>query len=179
VRMVETVDSARDWVRAEKSAMGKGGMDSKLSAARMVTDAGSAMVVANGRMTDVLTNLLAGQEVGTLFVPGAKKRSARSRWIGSARPTGTIIVDDGATKALVEKNKSLLPAGIVKVTGEFNRGDVVAIADGSGKTIAKGLSNYTAAEIESIRGKKTSEVRQILKESAYDEVVHRDNLVLE
>jgi glutamate 5-kinase len=179
VRMVETVDSARDWVRTEKSAMGKGGMDSKLNAARMVTDAGSAMVVANGRITDVLTNLLAGNEVGTLFVPGAKKRSARSRWIGSARPMGSIFIDEGAIRALVEKNKSLLPAGITKVIGEFNRGDVVAIGGADGKTIAKGLSNYTATEIESIRGKKTSEVRAILEESAYDEVVHRDNLVLE
>jgi len=179
VRMVETVDHARDWVRTDKSSLGKGGMDSKLNAARMVTDAGSAMVVANGRMIDVLTRLLAGEEVGTLFVPGAKKRSSRSRWIGSARPTGSIIVDDGAIKALIEKNKSLLPAGIVKVVGEFNRGDVVAIADANGVTIAKGLTNYTAAEIESIRGKKTSEVRAILEESAYDEVVHRDNLVIE
>ncbi len=179
VRLVESIGTARDWVRAEKSSLGKGGMDSKLNAARMVTDAGSAMVVANGRMTDVLTRLLHGDQVGTLFVPGAKKRSARSRWIGSARPTGTIVVDDGAIKALVEKNKSLLPAGISKVTGTFARGDIVAITGTNGVTIAKGLSNYSAAEIESIRGKKTSEVRAMLEESAYDEVVHRDNLVLE
>jgi glutamate 5-kinase len=179
VRWVESIGSARDWVRAEKSSGGKGGMDSKLNAARMVTDAGSAMVVANGRMSDVLTRLLHGDEVGTLFVPGAKKRSSRSRWIGSARPTGTITVDDGAIKALVERNKSLLPAGIVKVSGEFSRGDVIAIAGGNGNMIAKGLSNYSASEIESIRGKKTSEVRAMLEQSAYDEVVHRDNLVLE
>jgi glutamate 5-kinase len=179
VRMVETVDHARDWVRTDKSSLGKGGMNSKLNAARMVTDAGSAMVVADGRMVDVLTSLLAGEDVGTLFVPGGKKRSSRSRWIGSARPAGTIIVDDGAIKALVEKNKSLLPAGILKVVGEFNRGDVVAIAGANAVNIAKGLSNYTATEIENIRGKKTSEVRAILKESAYEEVVHRDNLVLE
>jgi len=178
-RLVESVDDARDWVRKEKSALGKGGMDSKLSAARMVTDAGSAMVVANGRMENVLTNLLAGHEVGTLFVPGSKKRSARSRWIGSARPVGTIIVDDGAVKALAEKNKSLLPAGIKDVTGDFSRGDVVAINGPDGRLIARGLTNYTAAEIESIRGKRTSEVRSMLQESAYDEVVHRDNLVLE
>jgi glutamate 5-kinase len=179
VRMVESIDTAREWVRSEKSALGKGGMDSKLNAARMVTDAGSAMVVANGRMADVLTNLLAGHNVGTLFVPGAKKRSARSRWIGSARPVGTIVVDEGAVKALVEKKKSLLPAGIKNVTGNFSRGDVVAIQSIDGRLIARGLSNYSATEIESIRGKKTSEVRSILEESAYDEVVHRDNLVLE
>ena len=178
-RLVESVDEARDWVRKEKSALGKGGMDSKLNAARMVTDAGSAMVVADGRMENVLTNLLAGSEVGTLFVPGAKKRSARSRWIGSARPVGTIVVDDGAVKALVEKNRSLLPAGIKSVTGGFSRGDVVAINSADGRLIARGLSNYSVSEIEVIRGKKTIEVRAILQESAYDEVVHRDNLVLE
>ena len=179
VRMVESIDTARDWVRTDKSSLGKGGMDSKLTAAQMVTDAGSAMVVANGRMQDVLINLLTGHEVGTLFVPSSKKRSARSRWIGSARPVGTITVDDGAIKALVEKNKSLLPAGIIKVQGDFAPGDVVAIADENGRVVARGLSNYTAAEVESIRGKKTVEVRSILAESAYDEVVHRDNLVIE
>jgi glutamate 5-kinase len=145
----------------------------------MVTDAGSAMVVANGRMADVLTNLLAGHEVGTLFVPSSKKRSARSRWIGSARPIGTIVVDDGAVKALVENNKSLLPAGIAKIDGAFAPGDVVAITGSNGRIIARGLSNYTAAEVETIRGKKTAEVRSILGDSAYDEVVHRDNLVIE
>jgi len=179
VRLVESVDHARDWVRAEKSLLGKGGMDSKLTAAQMVTDAGSAMVVANGRMADVLTNLLAGHEVGTLFVPSSKKRSARSRWIGSARPIGTIVVDDGAVKALVENNKSLLPAGIAKIDGAFAPGDVVAITGSNGRIIARGLSNYTAAEVETIRGKKTAEVRSILGDSAYDEVVHRDNLVIE
>lgn len=179
VRLVESIDTARELVRSEKSALGKGGMDSKLNAAQMVTDAGSAMVVANGRMPDVMVNLLAGEEVGTLFVPGAKRRSARSRWIGSARPVGTIVIDDGAVKALVEKNRSLLPAGIQKVQGDFERGDVVAITGASGQLIARGLSNYTATEIEKIRGMKTSQVRAMLAEAAYDEVVHRDNLVLE
>ena len=179
VSVVENIDTARDWVRTDKSALGKGGMDSKLNAAQMVTDAGSAMVVANGRMDAVLSQLLAGQEVGTLFLPSSKKRSARSRWIGSARLTGTIVVDDGAVRALVEKNKSLLPAGISKVIGEFFPGDIVAIAAADGKIIARGLSNYTSVEVENIRGKKTAEVRSILAEAAYDEVIHRDNLVIE
>jgi glutamate 5-kinase len=179
VRLVESVDAARQWVRSEKSGLGKGGMDSKLNAARMVTEAGSAMVVANGRAADVLINILGGQEVGTLFLPGGRRRSARSRWIGSARPTGSIVVDSGAIQALVEKNKSLLPAGILKVTGEFSRGDVVAITGQDGVTIARGLTNYSGAEIEIIRGKRTAEVRALLEESAYDEVVHRDNLVVE
>jgi glutamate 5-kinase len=179
VRLVEDVDTAREWVRSEKSALGKGGMDSKLTAAHAVTEAGSAMVVANGRIPQVLENLLAGHDVGTLFVPSSKKRSARSRWIGSARPNGTITVDDGAIEALVERNRSLLPAGICKVEGEFAAGDVVAITCKDGQIVARGLSNYAAGEVQSIRGKKTAEVRSLLGDAAYDEVVHRDNLVLE
>src|SRR4051812_31779281 len=119
VRLVESVDAARELVRVEKSALGKGGMDSKVNAARMVTDAGSAMVVADGRMENVLVRLLAGDEVGTLFVPANRKMSSRSRWIGAARPAGTIVVDAGAVAALVQKNRSLLPAGIIKVDGAF------------------------------------------------------------
>ena len=109
VRLVPDIEQARQLVRKEKSALGKGGMDSKLEAARMVTGAGDAMIVADGRMPEVLPRLLDGEVLGTLFVPSPKKRPSRSRWIGSVRPIGAIIVDDGAVKALVEKNRSLLP----------------------------------------------------------------------
>jgi glutamate 5-kinase len=177
VRLVESIELAKTLVRTEKSALGKGGMNSKVEAARMVTDAGECLVVANGREDDVLLRILACNEVGTLFVPSSKKLSSRSRWIGSVRPVGTIVVDDGAAKALLDHNKSLLPAGIVKVQGEFNRGDVVAIATTTDVTIARGLTNYSASEVESIRGKKTKDVRALLAEGAYDEVIHRDNLV--
>ena len=179
VRLVESIDQARQLVRTEKSALGKGGMNSKLSAAKMVTDAGEAMVVADGRMDDVLPRLLGGEELGTLFVPAGRKRPSRSRWIGSVQPAGRIVVDDGARRALVENHKSLLPAGIVSVTGSFDRGDVVAIVSGEGTIIARGLSNYAASDVDRIRGKKTQEVRSLLAESAYDEVIHKDNLVLD
>ena len=154
-------------------------MDSKLNAARMVTEAGSVMVLADGRMENVLPRLMrVHEEIGTLFIAGGKKMSGRSRWIGAARATGTIVVDDGAVKALVEKQRSLLPAGIVKVEGVFVSGDIVAIADVNGRVIARGLSNYSAAQVEQIKGKKTAEVKAMLAEAAYDEVVHRDNLVV-
>jgi glutamate 5-kinase len=183
VRMIESVDSARAMVRAEKSALGKGGMDSKFAAARMVTDAGEMLVVADGRIANVLPRIVAGAEIGTLFLPpparSGAKRPSRSRWIGAVRPVGTIVVDDGAAKALVEKNRSLLPAGIVKVEGEFERGDVVAIVTAAGQRIARGLSNYPREQIERIRGKKTAEVRAMLSDATYDEVVHRDNLLVE
>jgi glutamate 5-kinase len=178
VRLVERLADARELVRAEKSALGKGGFNSKLEAARMVTESGEAMVVGDGRMEDMLPRLLDGEPLGTLFVPGSRKLSSRSRWIGAARPAGSIIVDDGAARAVGERNKSLLPAGILRVEGEFVRGDVVAIQTPDGKLIARGLTNYAAADVERIRGKKTQDVRAALGDGAYDEVVHRDNLVL-
>lgn len=178
VRLVEHVESARDLVRAQKSALGKGGMSSKLEAARQVTDFGEVMIVASARMPNVLLRLLDGDEIGTLFAPAGRKAPSRTRWIGSARPAGTIIVDDGASTALIHKNKSLLPAGITRVEGEFVRGDIVTIQNAAGEAIARGLSNYASTDIDRIKGKKTQEVRAELAVAAYDEVVHRDNLVL-
>jgi glutamate 5-kinase len=179
VRLLENVEAAQQLVRAEKSALGKGGMNSKLNAAKMMLDCGEAMAVADGRMQDVLPRLLAGEEIGTVFAPCAMhRRRGKDRWIGAARTIGTIIIDDGAVKALVEKNRSLLPAGIVSVEGDFLRGDVIAIAGTDGTIIARGLTNYSADDVKQIRGKKTAEVRALLEERAYDEVVHRDNLVV-
>ncbi len=179
VRLVESIEQARALVRDEKSAMGTGGMDSKLQAADMVTECGEAMIVADGRSPGILPRILAGELVGTLFVPSAKKRSSRSRWIGAARPVGAVVIDSGAVTAISQRNKSLLPAGIVAVEGDFARGDVVAIKAQDGRMIARGLSNYGSSQIEQIRGKQTSEVRLLLGDEAYDEVVHRNNLVVE
>jgi glutamate 5-kinase len=178
VRLVENLERARELVRAEKSALGRGGMNSKLEAARMVNESGESMIIADGRMENVLPRILDGDEVGTLFVPAGRKRTGRSRWIGSARAAGKILVDEGAAAAVAEKNRSLLPAGVVKVDGAFERGDVVEILSPAGVCVARGLSNYDSADVEKIRGKKTAEVRALLAEGAYDEVVHRDNLVV-
>jgi glutamate 5-kinase len=179
VRLVNNLDEARKHLRPEKSPLGKGGMDSKFTAARMMTDAGEAMIVADGRMPDVLSRILDGDEIGTLFAPAGRKRSSRDRWISSLRTTGTVTIDDGARKALQQNNRSLLPAGIVQVAGEFARGDAVAIVAGDGALIARGLSNYSHIDLLLIKGKKTAEVRQALPDRAYDEAVHKDNLVLE
>ena len=179
VRLVESVDAMRALVREEKSALGKGGMNSKLEAARLVTESGEAMIVAHGRTENLLPRLLDGEEIGSLFLPGGKRRPSRVRWIGSARPAGSVVVDDGAAVAVGEKNKSLLPAGVVKVEGDFGRGDVVAIVNKAGQAIARGLSNYSSIDLQRIMGKKSAEVKTLLKEAAYEEVVHRDNLLLE
>ena len=178
VRVVPNIAEARKLVRKEKSALGKGGMDSKLSAAHMLTSGGNALVVANGRDANVLPRLLDGEVLGTIFLPADHRLSSRTRWISSVRSKGTIRIDAGAAVALVKKGKSLLPAGITEVDGEFERGDCVGIFSADGVEIARGLSNYDAAAVQQIRGHKTSEVRALLKEAAYDEVVHRDNMVL-
>src|SRR5215213_3667792 len=154
VRLVESVGRARELVRAEKSALGRGGMNSKVEAARMVTESGEALVIADGRMENVIPRILGGEELGTLFVPAGRKRTGRSRWIGSARPDGRIFVDEGASRALTEKNRSLLPAGIVRVEGAFEHGDVVEIVSPGGACVARGLSNYSATDVERVRGKK-------------------------
>lgn len=178
VRLVRSIEQAKQLVRVEKSALGKGGMDSKLTAARMVTESGEVMVVADGRMDRVLIRLLAGEEVGTLFVPAARRLSSRSRWIGAVRPAGAVVVDEGAVRALTEKHRSLLPAGVKSVEGEFERGDIIAVKGMDGKVIAKGLSNYGSKDIARIQGQKTSAVRAVLGDAAYEEIIHRNNLVL-
>jgi glutamate 5-kinase len=179
VRLVENIEQARGLVRAERSPLGRGGMDSKLAAAEMVTDAGEAMVVADGRDEDVLARILDFELVGTLFMPSPRRRSSRSRWIGAVRPVGAVVVDEGAAIAVGQKNKSLLPAGIVRVEGGFERGDVIAVKNPSGTLIARGLSNYASPAVEQIKGRKTVEVRGLLGDAAYEEVIHRSNMVLE
>jgi glutamate 5-kinase len=162
-----------------RSALGTGGMQSKLASARLVTHAGGSVIIASGTRPDPLTRLLAGEDVGTLFLAHGQNHKARKRWIGStARPRGRFIVDDGARKALETGANSLLAIGVVEVEGEFEKGDVVAVRDANGKEFARGLTNYAAADARSIRGQHTLQARKTLGGAFYDEVIHRDNLVL-
>lgn len=162
-----------------RSALGSGGMTSKLRAVSMVTEAGEAVVIANGRRRNVLTRLLEGDRIGTFFAPASRKLSARDRWIRSAvRPAGGIVIDDGATQAVLNNGKSLLARGISHVTGKFNAGDIVKLVTLSGKTIAHGVSNYNADKLDRIKGLKTSEIAETLGTKSPPEAVHRDNLVL-
>ena len=177
LRLVEHAMAVQSLVRAEKSALGKGGFNSKLEAARIVTESGEALIVADGRAENVLPRLLDGETLGTMFLPVGPKRSSRSRWIGSVRPVGSITVDEGAARAVSEQRRSLLPAGIIQVEGNFSRGDVISLQTEQGKVVARGLTNYSAAEIHQIKGMQTQQVRDLLADNAYDEVVHRDNLV--
>lgn len=164
---------------SSRSAGGTGGMQSKLQAARLVTQAGGSVVIASGKKNDPLTRILAGERVGTLFLARGRTHGARKRWIGlTARPRGHYVVDAGARRALETGNKSLLAIGIVDVVGEFGKGDVVGIQDPEGREFARGLTNFATPEARQIRGLRTEQARQALGAVLDDEVVHKDNLVL-
>ena len=177
---IENVDkSVRMLVQAGRSSLGSGGMATKLSAAELVTRAGEAAVIANANTPKILTRLLAGEVLGTVFVPADRKLTSRKRWIGqTSKPAGTIIVDDGAAAALLKRGKSLLPSGIRAVDGKFEQGDTVAVADPYGHEIARGLTNYSAEQLDKIKGLKSSQIAKALGDKPYDEAVHRDNMTL-
>ena len=162
-----------------KSTLGTGGMRSKLMAARLVTHAGGSVIIASGKKPEPLTRILAGEPTGTLFLARGATHSARKRWIGlTVRPRGHLVVDAGARRALETGTKSLLPIGVLDVVGEFEKGDVVGIRDADGREFARGLSNYATGDAREIRGLRTDQARLRLGTDLYDEVVHKDNLVL-
>lgn len=165
--------------RKSGSDLGTGGMITKLQAARRCAAAGVAMVIASGEDPAVLKTILTRTIDGTVFLPGGKRLSGRKKWIGYvARPRGTITVDDGARTALTVRHTSLLPSGIVAVTGDFRAQDTISVTDREGNEIARGVCNYSSGDLERIKGKNSSEVPKILGRSSGDEVIHKDNLVL-
>jgi glutamate 5-kinase len=158
---------------------GTGGMRSKVLTAQKVARYGVPTVIASGRQTGTLAEILKGNPVGTMFLPENDKRNSRKQWIAfTSRAKGRLSLDSGAVEALVMKGKSLLPSGIAKVEGRFDAGDAVACIDPKGHEVAKGLVNYSSAEVEKIKGAKTTELVKILGRKDYDEVIHRDNLVI-
>jgi glutamate 5-kinase len=159
-------------------AFGRGGMITKLEAARSASRAGAATAVCNGRRRDALLRVAAGEDEGTLFAAGPRLRS-RKHWLAFvSRPRGRLVVDGGAARALVEKGRSLLPAGIAKVEGHFGRGDAVSCADVGGRELARGLVAYSSEEVDRIKGLSTRKIAQVLGYSNGDAVIHRDRLVL-
>ena len=157
---------------------GTGGMVTKLQAAEIVTGSGEMMVLADGKERDVVSRILSGENIGTLFLPQTQK-SSRKRWIAYSRPPkGRLLVDNGARNALVDRGKSLLASGVRGVEGEFEYGDTVSCLDENRDEFGRGLVNYNTEDIAKIIGKRTSEIERILGARYYDEVIHRDNLVL-
>jgi glutamate 5-kinase len=155
-----------------------GGMATKIQAARLATGGGADMFIVAGKEPDVLTRLASGEQVGTYFPATGDRMESRKRWMLTGLSVrGTIVVDEGAAKVLREGKKSLLPAGVSEVQGEFARGDAVAIAGPDGR-IACGIANYSSEEIGRIRGMRSDRIEETLGHHYGGEVVHRDNLVL-
>ncbi|MGC1885592.1 MAG: glutamate 5-kinase, partial [Stellaceae bacterium] len=158
-----------------------GGMVTKISAARIAMSAGCQMLIAKGKSTGAAPGPLAAIEAGdraTLFLPRGEPRSARKAWIaGAVNPSGVVIVDDGAARAL-QRGTSLLPAGVIGVEGIFERGDAVIIRTRSGGEAGRGLSAYSSADIRRIAGHKSGEIAEILGYRGRDEIIHRDDLVV-
>jgi glutamate 5-kinase len=165
-------------IGVSSSPIGSGGMRSKVVAAEMATAAGIPARIANGRRPEVVAAAFAGEDAGTRFLPQAVRVSSFKLWLKYAKPTqGRLVVDDGAAAALRERGTSLLPVGITKVEGDFEAGDAIEVT-ANGRSIGKGIVNYSAAELRRVIGLKTPEVRELLPRAA-DEAVHRDYFVLE
>ena len=180
--LIHTVTTISDeiWQAAGEAGTtsGTGGMVTKLRAAEIVTSSGEMMVMAHGREPLVVTRLLKGELLGTLFLPQSRI-SGRKRWIAYSRPPkGRLIVDNGARDALVQGGKSLLPAGIRHVEGNFDYSDTVSCLTENGVEFARGLVNYNAVDTAKLAGKHTKDIENILGHRDYDEIIHRDNLVL-
>lgn len=158
---------------------GTGGMVTKLAAARVATQAGVEVVIASGRQPDCLVAIAEGSELGTRFVPAMGRLESRKRWIlGSVSRGGAIVVDDGAAKALRQSGRSLLPAGVVRVEGVFDRGEAVEVRALTGARLAAGVTNYGSAELERIRGLRSGRIAEVLGYAYGEEAIHRDNLVV-
>jgi glutamate 5-kinase len=164
---------------ASRSALGTGGMRTKLRAAQSVTAAGESVLIANGTTPGILDAIFAFEPVGTLFLPQGSTMPAWKRWVGyTALPKGRLIVDDGARRAVQKDGRSLLPIGVVDVEGLFSKGDVVALCDAGGEEFARGLTNYSAADARRVRRLHTERISEVLGRLPYEEIIHRDNLVV-
>ena len=161
------------------SSIGKGGMITKILAAKRAAGSGASTVIAWGRETDALVRLTQGEAIGTLLVAQTAKNQARKQWMADhLQLRGAVVVDDGAVAKLVHEGKSLLPIGMTAVEGEFSRGEVIAVRDPAGREIARGLANYASAEARLLCRKPSGEFERLLGYMAEPEMVHRDNLVL-
>jgi glutamate 5-kinase len=182
-QVIDTVDqldeSILGMVRDRLGGLSKGGMTSKLEAARLATTGGENVIIAYGGSPNVLNRIVAGETVGTLFLAQGRAVTARKRWIGlTVKPRGRLFLDAGARDAVELKGRSLLPAGVASLEGEFHKGDVVSLRGPDGVEFGRGLTNYDSEEVQRIKGLKTAQIAKILGDCPYDEIIHRDNLVV-
>ena len=181
--LISVVHSIKDEIKhlaADTStAIGRGGMKTKVEAADMATAIGVPTVIANGLTDGILLDIFSGKNVGTLFVPRTEGLNSRKHWIAyTLRAKGSLTVDQGAADAIASGGKSLLPGGIVSISGSFSPGDLLSIVDPRGLEFARGLVNYNSKEISRIKGLNSREIEATLGYKYSDEIIHRDNLVL-
>ncbi|MBR9802707.1 MAG: glutamate 5-kinase [Rubinisphaera brasiliensis] len=168
-----------ECVGADRSSRGTGGMQSKLSAVKRAVSVGENVIIANGQTERILERILGGEDVGTAFLASERFLPAWKRWIGyTVNPQGSLIVDDGARKAVVESGTSLLPIGIKEVQGDFDMGEVISIKDAFGREFARGLTNYDSAQTRILMGRRKEEILARSGNMSFLEAVHRDNLVV-
>ena len=182
-RVVATVDrldrSVLDLVRDRCGGLGRGGMASKLEAARLATSAGENVIIAGGKSPDVLRRILAGEPVGTLFLAAGQTVAARKRWIGfSVKPRGRLLLDAGARDAVLAQGPQSPAHWRGGGEGRFHKGDVVAVAGPDGLEFARGLTNYGHEDLQKIKGLRTAQIAAALGHCPYDEILHRDNIVI-
>ena len=181
IPVVETIDESIMGVAGKsRSSLGTGGMATKLAAVRLACHGGVHAVIACGKTPGIVGQIVSGAFRGTYFLPRKGRHlTGKARWIAYGRKAmGRVLIDAGACEALVTRKKSLLPAGVLGVEGVFDRGDLIEVIAPGGRRIAKGLTNYSAGQIEQIKGKHTAQLREILGDLTYAEVIHRDNLVI-
>ena len=177
--VTEITPEVENMVHNVKSALGTGGMKSKLSAAKIVASGGGSSFIGPGKEEAILQNLFSGKMIGTFFLPYRERIQSRKRWIASVlKPKGSLVLDHGACRALKEMGKSLLPSGIKKIQGDFGVGDPVHCIDEQERIIAVGLINYPSEDVKKIRGKHSRLIEEILGYKDSDEVMHRDNIVV-
>jgi glutamate 5-kinase len=180
IRRVDKIDAEIKRMACDTAGrQGTGGMATKIEAARLATSSGVNVVIADGREPDILVKISQGEEIGTFFPVQVSKMESRKRWMLSGLASkGKVTVDKGAASALKEHNKSLLPAGVIKAEGKFQRGDIVDILDEKGKHIGYGITNYSSSDLAIIGGKHSDTIGSLLGYDYGDEVVHRNNMVI-
>ena len=171
-------DTTLDKMVSEGTALGRGGMISKLRAARLAARSGTLAIIADGREPETVGALKRGASVGTLLTTDKQPQPARKQWLASLLyPKGAVTLDDGAVRGICDLGRSLLPVGVVDVSGDFVRGDLVRCLDAGGQEIARGLCNYSAVEARKLRGRASTDIESILGFGGDEELIHRDNLI--
>ena len=176
----ELTDEIRSFAAGPRDDRGSGGMQSKLEAAEVATLSGVDMVIADGHIENIVARLLNGEKIGTRFHSMAPPTESRKRWLltGGTESKGSVTIDNGAVKALIEKGNSLLPVGVTEVEGDFKRGDIIGVKSSKGSNVAWGISNYSASDTRLVMGRNSAAMPEILENYFGREIVHRNNMAL-